>query len=78
MFARAAPVAIMVAHYVGLRRVFGGSRLQTAWKGTVIWIAYTVLVLAVMVAIGLRSIREVTPESHADATAGAVAGGSVR
>jgi hypothetical protein len=65
--ARAAPLALLVCHFVGLRRVFGGTRLQTAWKGTVIWIAYTALVLGVMLAIGLRSLREmpadVQPES---------------
>jgi hypothetical protein len=70
--ARAAPVAIMAAHYIGLRRVFGGSRLQTAWKGTLIWGAYTVLVLGVMLVIGLRSMRDETSESHADGPAAAV------
>jgi len=56
--ARAAPLAILGYHYVGLRRVFGGTRLQTAWKGTTIWLAYSALVLAVMLTIGLRSLGE--------------------
>jgi len=49
---------------VGLRRVFGGNRLQTAWKGTVIWISYAALVLAVMLAIGLRSLREMPADAQ--------------
>ena len=56
--ARIAPIAILAHHYVGLRRVFGGSRLQTAWKGTVIWAVYTLLVLSAMVAIGVRTLKE--------------------
>ena len=53
-----APVpAIWVYHYLSLRRVFGGSRWQTAWKGTLLAIVYSVVVLGVMFAIGLRSMK---------------------
>ena len=64
--ARAAPGAIVVYHFMGLRRVFGGTRLETAWKGTVIWLAYSILVLAVMLTIGLRSLREQPADAHSD------------
>ena len=43
---------------LGLRRVFGGLRPQTAVKGTSIWVIYTVLVLVIMVAIGVGSMKE--------------------
>lgn len=55
--ARLVPVAIMVYHYASLRRVFDGSRLQTAWKGTLLWIIYVLVVITVMIVIGLRSIK---------------------
>ena len=64
--ARAAPFAIMISHYAGLRRVFGGSRLQTAWKGTAIWVVYVSLVMAMMITVGLRSVRSVTAEGKRD------------
>jgi hypothetical protein len=70
--ARAAPLALLVCHFVGLRRVFGGTRLQTAWKGIVIWIAYTALVLAVMLAIGLRSLREMPADAQPESKGAAV------
>jgi hypothetical protein len=52
-----APLPILVYHYTSLRRVFGGSRLQTAWKGTLLWFVYLVMVLAVMLGLGLRSLK---------------------
>jgi len=66
--ARVAPIAILVYHYIGLRRVFGGSRLQTAWKGTLIWAVYTMLVLGVMVAIGVRTLKDVEPGAKPETT----------
>ena len=71
--ARTAPVAILVYHYVALRRVFGGTRLETAWKGTTIWFAYGALLLAVMLTISLRSLREMATDAQ-PAGNGAVAG----
>jgi hypothetical protein len=64
------PPAIWVYHYMSLRRVFGGSRWQTAWKGTLLAIVYTVVVLAAMLVLGLRSIKTSNvPISYAQATA---------
>jgi hypothetical protein len=51
------PWLILGYHYVSLRRVFGGSWRSTAWKGTVISIAYVALLLATVLVIGLRSLR---------------------
>ena len=59
---RVAPVGTMVPwvivadHFLALRRVFGGSRLEAAWKGALIWGVYTILLVATMLAIGLRSL----------------------
>ncbi len=53
-------VAIFVYLYASLRRVFGGSRLQTAWKGALIGISYSAMVLAAVLAIGLWSMRTST------------------
>lgn len=67
------PLAGLVAwviffyHFVSLRRVFGGTRLQTAWKGALLAVVYIALVLAVMLAIGLRSMKPSgapTPAQH--------------
>jgi hypothetical protein len=60
-------LAIYVYHYVGLRRVFGGSRWQTAWKGTLLAMIYLVAVVAAILLIGVRSIKESptpTPDQH--------------
>ena len=48
--------AILVYHYLSLRRVFGGSRLATAWKGTLLAITYVLIIFSTMVAVGLRSV----------------------
>jgi len=53
-------LAIYVYHYVGLRRVFGGSRWQTAWKGTLLAMIYMIAVLAAILLIGVWSIKEST------------------
>jgi hypothetical protein len=64
------PPAIWAYHYLSLRRVFGGSRWQTAWKGTLLAIVYSVVVLGAIFAIGLRSMNTATgPDPHAQATA---------
>ena len=44
-------------HFLALRRVFDGSGFQTAWKGAVIWVAYSILLLGTMLLIGLRSLN---------------------
>jgi hypothetical protein len=46
---------IFVYHFLSLRRVFGGSWLQTALKGTAAWSIYFALVLVAVLAIGLWS-----------------------
>jgi hypothetical protein len=38
-------------HYIALRNVFGGTRLQAAWKGTVIGLLYLILLMAVLFAV---------------------------
>jgi hypothetical protein len=52
-----APLAIFPYHYLSLRRVFGGSRVATAWKGTLLAITYTLLIFSAMVAVGLWSVK---------------------
>ena len=56
-----APVAILAYHFISLRRVFGGSRLAAAWKGTLLWIVYLFVIVSTMVAIGLVSVRGTGP-----------------
>jgi hypothetical protein len=56
-----APVAILAYHFISLRRVFGGSRLATAWKGTLLWIVYLFVIVSTMIAIGLVSVRGTGP-----------------
>jgi hypothetical protein len=56
-----APVALLVWHFIGLRRVFGGSRLTTVWKGTLLWFVYALLILSTIVLVGVRSIRGTAP-----------------
>ena len=66
-FAGLGPVMILIYHFTSLRRVFGGSRLQTAWKGTLLWLVYLVMVLAIMGWLGLRSLKTSgtpTPAAH--------------
>lgn len=45
-----APLAFLAYHYTGIRRVFGGSRLQTAWKATAIGMLYVIIMFTVMAA----------------------------
>lgn len=66
--AQLVPVAIFVYHFPSLRRVFGGSRWQTMWKGIVLWFAYVLVIVAAMVALGMWSIRnETSPRSATSA-----------
>jgi hypothetical protein len=54
------PLVIWLYHYISLRRVFGGSLWQTAWKGTLLAVVYTLVVFGTVLAIGLHSIRTST------------------
>ena len=51
------PLTIIPYHYMALRRVFGGTRKQVAWKGTLIALIYTLLIMAIMVALVAWTIR---------------------
>jgi len=50
------PSLIWIYQYVGLRRVFGGSVFQKAWKGTVLNVLYTGVVFTAMLGLGLLSV----------------------
>jgi hypothetical protein len=50
------PLLLWVYQYLSLRRVFGGSWRATVLKGTLLNVAYTFLVLATMLTIGLLSL----------------------
>jgi hypothetical protein len=58
-----APMSIFAYHFISLRRVFGGSRLATAWKGTLLWLVYLLVIVSTMVAIGLVSVKGTGPGS---------------
>jgi Protein of unknown function (DUF3667) len=51
------PLTIAPYHYIALRRVFGGTRWQVAWKGTAIALAYTLLLAAIMLALLALTMR---------------------
>src|SRR5262245_38237473 len=51
------PLTIGPYHYMALRRVFGGTRWQVAWKGTTIALAYVGLILAIMLALLIMTMR---------------------
>ena len=51
------PPVVLAYHYMALRRVFGGSRGQTAWKGTVIAFLYFVALLGTFLALALLLIK---------------------
>jgi len=51
------PLTIFPYHYIALRRVFGGTRWQTAWKGTAIAVAYSLLILAILIALLALTFR---------------------
>jgi hypothetical protein len=54
---------ISVYHFASLRRVFGGSRLQTAWKGSALYVTYLVLIFAAVIGIGVASIQGLAPST---------------
>ena len=51
------PLTIVPYHFIALRRVFGASRRQVAWKGTAIMLAYTALILGIMVSLLFITMR---------------------
>jgi hypothetical protein len=56
VIAQLVPWAIFVYHFPSLHRAFGGTRLQTFWKGTLLWFAYLFVIVATMVGLGLWSL----------------------
>ena len=50
------PLAIFPYHYIGLRRVFGGSRAVTAAKGTAIALFYFLAIAAVVITLLLLEV----------------------
>ena len=48
---------IVPYHYLALRRVFGGSRLQAAWKGTAIGVLYLATITAILIALLAVTIK---------------------
>lgn len=55
---------IVGSHYAALRRVFGGTRLQTAWKGTALALLYLVLMVATFGVLVLLLIKGPGPKLH--------------
>ena len=53
------PLAIVVYHYLALRRVFGGSRRQVAWKGTAIAVLYLATIGAILATLLAFTIKKV-------------------
>jgi len=51
------PLTIVPYHYVALRRVFGGTRGQIAWKATTIALLYVALIFAIMVVLLAMTMR---------------------
>jgi len=55
------PLTIAPYHYIALRRVFGGTRRQVAWKGTLIALVYSTLIVGIMLVLVLWTIRNAIP-----------------
>jgi hypothetical protein len=75
------PLVVFVYHYAGLRRVFGGSRMAAAWKGTLIVLLYYAAIAAVLLAITfmvLRQVRDGQPPDAYPSIESALAGGRGR
>ena len=51
------PLTIVPYHYIALRRVFGATRRQLASKGTAIMLAYAALILGIMLALLVMTMR---------------------
>ena len=48
---------IFAYHFPSLRRVFGGTWMETAWKGLLLWFAYLAVIVATMMGVGMWSVR---------------------
>ena len=53
-----AALTIILYHYLALRGVFGGSRLQVAWKGTAIAALYLATIAAILIALLTVTIKK--------------------
>jgi len=51
-------LSILPYHYMALRRVVGGSRLQVAWKGTAIAVLYLGTIAAILIALLAVTIKK--------------------
>jgi hypothetical protein len=54
------PLTIVPYHYLALRRAFGGSRLQVAWKGTTVAVLYVATIAAILIALLAVTIKKAT------------------
>lgn len=52
-------LTIIPYHYLALRRVFAGSRLQVAWKGTAIAVLYLATIAAILIVLLAVTIKRV-------------------
>jgi hypothetical protein len=51
------PLAVVPYHYLALRRVFGGSAIETAWKGSVVALLYFLALATIGIAQGLLFLK---------------------
>jgi hypothetical protein len=54
-------LALFPYYYTALSRVFGGTRFQTAWKGTLIGVLYLIVLSGVFVILGMLVLRTTPP-----------------
>ena len=57
------PLTIVPYHYMALRRVFGGTRWQVAWKGTLIVLLYSAIILSIMFALLMITMKGAGPSA---------------
>jgi len=55
------PLTIAPYHYIALRRVFGGTRWQIAWKGTTIALAYITVIIGILIALLTITLKDAVP-----------------
>jgi hypothetical protein len=58
------PLVVVAYHYMALRRVFGGTRRQTAWKGTLIGVLYLVAWIGTFLTLVLLLLHASRGTSH--------------
>jgi len=56
-FGKVLKLVLFPYHYIALRRVFGGTRSQTAWKGTLIGVLYVIVLLGVFLVLAYLILR---------------------